>query len=327
MGNHYALSEEEKNKIIVAATKSVAVDLEATRLCEPVYMLKAGKPRDAALGLLDRMDVNHSIFYGLVAKGVEGIEEELKLFAMTLQFNESALVNELLKYVLYDVASEKKYPNGIRDLGRSGVRFEYFCTHPYAIEAGLQKPEVLALRLYTTALYKYFNDPLRDDDRHDKRITCPLAVTTHFAVEGIKKLRTLNIRRLSARNLDLESTSGSWQQRFPIIYWRGMRNREIATGFREEGGTELGFMSTSANPQVAVNYSLGRQSLLLKIVARTFLSTGADLKWISAFPAEAEIVFPPLTFLNPTGRTDEVIVERGSEKLIFNIVEVETSLG
>ena len=29
---------------------------------------------------------------------------------------------------------------------------------------------------------------------------------------------------------------------------------------------------------------------------------GADVQWLSAFPGEAEILYPPLTYLKPTGR-------------------------
>ena len=36
---------------------------------------------------------------------------------------------------------------------------------------------------------------------------------------------------------------------------------------------------------------------------------GAPLQWLSAFPAEAELLFPPLTFLKPTGRTQEVVLK------------------
>ena len=30
---------------------------------------------------------------------------------------------------------------------------------------------------------------------------------------------------------------------------------------------------------------------------------GADVQWLSAFPGEAEILYPPLTYLQPTGRS------------------------
>lgn len=311
------MTVDEKIQISEAARNATGVDQEATRLCEPVYTLQTGRARDAAIGLQDRMDVDHAEFFGLVAKEERGIEEELTNFAQTLPQEEATLIKDWLHYVLEEETSEKLYPNGIRDQGRVNFRFEDFCSHPNATEAGLKKAGVLALRLYTTPLFKYFNGPLRDDQRHSERKPCPLPVTTHFAVDGIRKLRALN----------LECASSAEQQKYPKTLWRGMRNREFAAGFRVEGGTELGFMSTSTDAEVAVKYSLSRQSLLFKLVARNFLSTGANLKWLSAFPAESEIVFPPLTYLQPTGRTDEIIVEKEGQQLCFTIVEVEPSLG
>jgi hypothetical protein len=49
--------------------------------------------------------------------------------------------------------------------------------------------------------------------------------------------------------------------------------------------------------------------------------TQADLQWLSAFPGEAEILFPPLTYLQPTGRIERVKLLEGS--VAFTIVEVE----
>ena len=32
----------------------------------------------------------------------------------------------------------------------------------------------------------------------------------------------------------------------------------------------------------------------------------ADISWLSAFPGEKEVLFPPLTYLKPTGRAEVV---------------------
>ena len=79
--------------------------------------------------------------------------------------------------------------------------------------------------------------------------------------------------------------------------------------------------------QVAVQYSLSGNSLLFKIVAKDFMVIGADVQWLSAFPAEAEVLYPPLTYLRSTGRTEEIVVGRGSEELCFTVVEVEPQMG
>ena len=69
------------------------------------------------------------------------------------------------------------------------------------------------------------------------------------------------------------------------------------------------------------------EALLLKIVVPDFMSAGADLQWLSAFPGEAEVLYPPLTYLKPTGRTQEVGLTRGAEQLRFTVVEVSPILG
>ena len=48
---------------------------------------------------------------------------------------------------------------------------------------------------------------------------------------------------------------------------------------------------------------------------------GADLTFLSAFPAEKEVLFPPQTYLRPTGRT-EAIQTAGKE---WRVVEVTAS--
>jgi hypothetical protein len=58
-------------------------------------------------------------------------------------------------------------------------------------EARLSPAEVVALRFYTTFVYCFMNDPLRNDARFAAGQPCPLPVTTHHSVEGIKKLRAL----------------------------------------------------------------------------------------------------------------------------------------
>ena len=94
----------------------------------------------------------------------------------------------------------------------------------------------------------------------------------------------------------------------------------------EKGGTELAFMSTTLDLDVAVRYCLSPKSLLFKLVSPGFMTTGADVRWISAFPGEAEILYPPLTYLKPSGRKETIKVKRGDEELSFTVVEVYPQL-
>ena len=46
------------------------------------------------------------------------------------------------------------------------------------------------------------------------------------------------------------------------------------------------------------------------------------MQWVSMFPGEAEILFPPLTFIQATGRTELLT----SEDFALTVVEVKTTL-
>jgi len=79
---------------------------------------------------------------------------------------------------------------------------------------------------------------------------------------------------------------------------------------------------------VAVRYALSGHSLLFKVSATSFMNRGADITWLSAFPAEKEVVYPPLTYLQPTGRREVVTIEageagKGSPRMEFTVLEVE----
>ena len=77
-------------------------------------------------------------------------------------------------------------------------------------------------------------------------------------------------------------------------------------------------MSTTSDLKVACQYANSGMPLILKIATSGFINRGADLAWCSAFPNESEYVFPPLTYLEPTGRKEEVEV---NDQLI-SVVEV-----
>jgi hypothetical protein len=278
-----------------------------TKFFEPIYELRTGMAVAAANGLEDRMCLQVG-YHALVGEGVEGIQKEVDKFAGESVDDQAKEVKEILHYIRFKETSEKQYANGIRDKGRGSMKLSDFRANQKAIEARLSEAEVVAIRLYTTLAYIFMNNPLRDDDRYRQNTQCPLPVTTHFAASGIKKLRALHV------------DSGE------TILWRGMRNLKVANGFMEKGGTELAFMSTTRDLEVAVRYCLSPNSLLFKLVSPGFMTTGADIQWLSAFPGEAEVLYPPLTYLKPTGRTQTIIVKRGGNELSFTVVEVYPQL-
>ena len=80
-------------------------------------------------------------------------------------------------------------------------------------------------------------------------------------------------------------------------------------------------MSTSPDAAVAVAYSASGDShtaLLLKIATNSFIDRGADLSFVSCFPQELEYCYPPLSYLQPTGRVEVV----PTLACTFSVIEV-----
>ena len=106
-----------------------------------------------------------------------------------------------------------------------------------------------------------------------------------------------------------------------------MRNLKATDNFMEMGGTELGFMSATTQLKLAVRYALNQHKrdqdlLLFKIRVQDFMSAGAELAWLSAFPKEDEVLYPPLTFLKPTGRVDHMDFRSDGRQIRITVVEV-----
>ena len=157
-----------------------------------------------------------------------------------------------------------------------------------------------------THAFKYLNNPLRRmSEYYEAGVPHPLPVTIAYIADGIKKLRAVQTDR-------------------PSTLWRGMKNLRVGDEFMElrRGGTELAPMSTTTKLSVAAHYGLSGGTLLFKIKVDNVMQIGASLEFLTAFPGEAEVCFPPLTYLQPTGRTQDVRIGEHC----FHVVEVEPHL-
>ena len=76
-----------------------------------------------------------------------------------------------------------------------------------------------------------------------------------------------------------------------------MRNMTMPEEFLRQGGSEFAPMSTTKKLEVALEYASSAQSVLLKLRTKGFMQRGADLGYLSCFPGEEEVLYPPLTFL------------------------------
>jgi len=254
-----------------------------------------------------------------MSEGVVAIRREIEAAASTAE--QKALDTlECLDYVQLSRAgsSATTFPNSPhpRDCDENGLRPDRrtasgdgmtladFVSDPNSREAELEEAHVLALRLYTTRAYLLINIPLRDLGRHERGEPHPLPVTVAFLTEAIRRLRAVGAKQANARS--------------PVVLYRGLKNSTVPPAFLKEGGTEYAPMSTTNDLSVAVRYSASRSSVLLRMVTKSFIERGADISYLSAFPGEAEVLFPPLTYLKPSGRTEEVDTGDAS----FTIIDV-----
>ena len=62
------------------------------------------------------------------------------------------------------------------------------------------------------------------------------------------------------------------------------------------GGVEFGFSSTTTQREQAIHYADGAASTIFEM-QMGLVDRGADLSWLSQYPHEKEVLFPPLTGL------------------------------
>ena len=273
-----------------------------------VLQLVLGVPKDSVMPIAYFMCVPEDV----VLQAQSSPDGGLRAIEAEFMQNGTTEDKECYHYIRYGKTgdSERRWPNGILDEGReAGLTLEWFMKHqPKA--ANLSLGMIIALRLYTTACYKSINNPLRglDGDGKPRELNGahphPLPVTVHLLTEGIKRLRSV----------EAESSSRSKS----VTLWRGLRSSELPNDFMEEGGSEKAPMSTTHSLEVAIKYSASTCSVLVKLETSNFLVRGADLTFLSAFPGECEVLFPPLTYLMPI-RKQEVMMDDG---ISYTVVEV-----
>jgi len=177
---------------------------------------------------------------------------------------------------------------------------DFWLTEP-AQEAKLTKAEVAALRLYTGPAYKPINAALRQQNVE------PWATTIACCYTAVLKLSFLSTPKRVYRGVK-ESQGFKLHEEFL---------NPKPGGFA--GGTELAFMSTTADPKVAVFYAgTGPGSVFM--IDYTIASRAADISFLSQFPHEKEFLFPPNTMLECTRHET-----RGDKRLVVVAPTVSTN--
>ena len=252
----------------------------AAKFVAPELVL--GTLEEAALGIANLMGLDDESLAERMRGGVSAIVAEF-------HENGSATDIELLNYVLHQPAEE----DGDFERGHGDMRLDDFVALPEAQRSKLKRAHVLALRLYTLEFYKRVNTALRE-----KQTPHPFAATTGFITTGLKQLRLIACQSPDARR--------------ELVMYRGIANRRLGDSF--VGGSELACMSTTLDPATAMEFASSQpgDALIFRYVSRTPLDRGADVRFLSAYPLEAEMLFPPLTYLEPDGFVDEDLIGDGT---------------
>ena len=257
-----------------------------------------------------------------------------------------------MDYILHQGASEKEFFNGIRDRDRTpGMTLADFMKLGEVQMAGLSVAQLVAMRLYTSHSFPAINLPLRKQTKPH-----PLPATVMCISEGLKALRALDAESGTAGGEEethprptnfanifhfvwpapkatAERVEKPRKESATVVmeFYRGFTDTQVTGEFRSNGGTEFAPMSTTTEVEVACGYAIRKRetggALLMKIVTENNLQRGADVRFLSMFPGEAETLFPPLTFMQPTGKEQVIEFELpggGSFKLC--IIEVKTTL-
>jgi hypothetical protein len=157
-----------------------------------------GHPSVAARGLNKALGItSNKELSELLSNGEQAIVDEFEAHG-------SADDKANLEYVLHGVACQEPLPDHIRtqinegkyhggslakdefDSGHRGMRFEDFMAHPHCRKADLERPHVLALRVYTSSSYERYISPLRSGI-----IPHPSKMTVYYLNEAIKLLRAV----------------------------------------------------------------------------------------------------------------------------------------
>ena len=160
-------------------------------------------------------------------------------------------------------------------------------------EPTLIEVEAIGARLYTGPLFVKYNAVLRGHDpdaptflREQFTSLCRgnvYATTLHIINSSLVKLSKLTYVTKVYRGV-----SGGV---LPEAFWK-------PNAFGVCGGVETAFMSATLDPTVAQFYASqpGKPGTVLEI-QQGMVDRGADMSWLSQYPAEAEILFAPLTGL------------------------------
>ena len=170
-----------------------------------IPQLVFGHAKIASEGLMSLLCVDEAQVYGELSRGLDALDEEMekhgtdedKVCYQYVRHQEAGSLKKGWQHGWQcdcDRDTVKLLPERQIDPaapgGKRGMRLDDFANHATAKKCRLTKPEVLALRFYTTAGFRSINNPLRDMDRLGRHEAHPLPIMVWLLSSAVKKLRT-----------------------------------------------------------------------------------------------------------------------------------------
>ena len=167
----------------------------------------------------------------------------------------------------------------VRDRGHAGMTLARFCEHEMAKDAELTPAEVAAIRLYSGPMFAPLNYALRTEQIAD------WATTIACCYSGVLKLSFKSQPARVYRGVKEDT------MQLPPEFLNGEEGKFA-------GGVERAFTSTTKSAAVALDYSGGGETAgSIFVIDFDMNSRGASIQWLSQYPHEEELLFPPCTGL------------------------------
>ena len=303
-----------------------------------VGALKYGRPIEAAQGLHRLLGISDADdLKQLRMRGEDSIRREVLAARVRAKDALGWTDADWLQYMSEQAAGERPLPAGmpapLLDSGRRGERLDDFCRLDAARLAGLKRGHVLALRLYTSSVFRTINACLHHGCSEQRPHPYPGLVA--LLAEAIQLMRKAgapppavvtvganNGAAPSATTWEGASDTSASSLASSSVVWHGAAGPShgmiLSAEFRVRGGCCLGFLSASADRAVAeryadgggggsgcgddeINGALEAVPVLLRLSVPTPKHCGAPIRWLSAYPHEEEVVYGPGTYLRPMG--------------------------
>ena len=176
-------------------------------------------------------------------------------------------------------------PEGV-DTGRTAeqTKLQSFAALPVSVAAGLHKVHVLALRLYSSSIFRTVCKPLHDGCSPERPHPYPALVIT--LIDALAKLRIAQADLRSAakakaeaetqRKVEEDDEEGAAavaaakaeaaRLAEDAVFWRGVYGLQSAE-FKARGGTEIAFLSSSKDRNLAQQAALEQAAAAAKALA------------------------------------------------------------